>query len=68
MSLKALVIVTKRSTEACGSTVFWYDIDFLEFDSADFKDSILQMTMSYQKKGFPFILFFVVFFFCMTWT
>ncbi len=30
-------------------TFFWYDTDFLEFDSADIIDYILEKSVSYQK-------------------
>ncbi len=31
---------------------FWYDTDFLEFESFDFIDHILYKSVSYQKKAF----------------
>ncbi len=33
-----------------GASFFWYDTDFLEFDSADIIDYILEKSVSYQKE------------------
>ncbi len=45
-----VIVIPKEGISVHGQSLFWYDTDFPEFDSADNIDYILEKLVSYQEK------------------